>query len=180
MMLLILMNIEIVSNAVSETVYRLEDRFTSFSTFDIRTSLWTYFLSYWYKDLSLFNIVFGHGIDSSREAAFYISSMLAGDIRMFGSPLVHVHNLFLEMFYEYGLIALLYFGAIFSILFDNYKKIISSDSSKNLRLFCLISTSTITYFLIISMSDILRIPIAIILFSILGFLESAKHAYSNK
>ncbi|MEW5822012.1 MAG: O-antigen ligase family protein, partial [Cyanobacteriota bacterium] len=173
LILLIIANYDSITIFINETINRVMLRFSTFTTLNSRTVLWEYFIEYWYDNLTITKILFGSGIDSSREVAFMLSAMLAGDIRMFSSPLVHVHNLYLEMFYDYGLVALLYFGSIIYILLDNIKLILSKTNN-NIKLFSLLSLSIITFFLLFSLTEILRIPIAIILFSMLGFLESIK------
>ena len=40
-------------------------------------------------------------------------------------PVIHAHSIFIQMFYEYGMVALLYFGAIFSIVVNNIRIIFS-------------------------------------------------------
>ncbi len=177
MLLIFLFYFEHLTEAFSTTSSRIIQRFTTFSTFNIRTILWEYFLEYWYENLNLFRLFFGFGIDASREASFRISQIIAGDIRLFTSPLVHVHNLYFEMFYDYGLMALFYFGSIFYIAFDNIKNIISKKKNQAVKLFSIISLSIITFFAVFSTTEILRIPIAIVFFSLLGFFEVLKYNF---
>lgn len=160
-----------------DTSFRITSRFSSLNTFDIRTILWNHLLSYWFYNLDIIKLLFGFGIDSSKEAAFYISSMLPYNIRMNNSPLVHVHNLYLEMGFDYGLVSLLFFGSIIFIAFNNAKMIISKAADPCLKVFCVSSLSIIAFFFVFSMTEIMRIPISIILFSLLGFFESAKYYY---
>ena len=160
--------------AIITTISRLEMRFSSISTFNIRTILWLYFCEYWYENLSMFKLFFGYGIDSSRETAFYLSSILAGDIKLYTSPLVHVHNYYLELFFDYGFVSFIYFAAIITIGINNIKELFNSANNKILKLLCITSLSIISFFAIFSLTEILRIPIAIIFFSSLGFIESGK------
>jgi O-antigen ligase len=170
---------ETILDALTKTIERLNMRFGSFGTFNIRTTVWEYFIEYWYQNLTVFKVIFGFGLDASREAAFRISSIIAGDIRTFSSPLVHIHNLYLQMFYEYGLIAFLYFGALLVVVFDNLRQIFKANAHNYTRLFSILSMSVIIFFAIFGLTEIVRIPIAIVFFSLIGFLESLKYAYNR-
>lgn len=164
---------------INITLTRLEYRFVTFSTFETRIVLWEFFVKNWVEHLTIFKILFGFGVDASRESAFLTSLMLPDEIKLFSSPQPHIHNLYLEMFYDYGLIALLFFGAIFSIFVDNIKTINSKASNESSKLFSIISITILVYFFVFEINYILRIPISIVFFSLLGLLESVKYALKN-
>ncbi|OGI21870.1 MAG: hypothetical protein A2255_11105 [Candidatus Melainabacteria bacterium RIFOXYA2_FULL_32_9] len=168
--LLFLKNSEFIANSATNIV----DRFSSADTLDTRFMIWEYFIRDWSDKLDLFKFLFGFGADSSIEKIFFISSMFPRT-----DLLLSTHNIYLAMFYEYGLFAILYFGAIISVAINNLRYILSEDTDKNVRIFSNISLAIIIFFLIYHSSDGLRIPITILFFCLLGFLEAAKLAYLN-
>ncbi len=158
---------------VDKVTYNITERFSSTGTLDLRATMWRYFIEDWIQELNIFNFIFGFGIDSSRELAFFLTFILAGNDFHHN----HIHNWFLDVTHDYGLVALLYFGAIVYIIFDNLKVIFNPDADSNLKLFCIISFVLLFLFLGYHMTDCLRIPMSILFFALMGFFEATKHAY---
>jgi hypothetical protein len=80
----------------------VSDRFADNTTYEIRKLNWEAYNQYWQSALTGFTLLFGFGTDASREAAFHISATQ-------GLTVLHIHNLFMEVFYNYGLCGVLYF-----------------------------------------------------------------------
>ncbi|EKE03190.1 MAG: hypothetical protein ACD_20C00234G0012 [uncultured bacterium] len=160
------------SEFVSTTIFNIVHRFSSVETLNSRFMIWEYFIRDWTDKLDLIKFIFGFGADASLEKIFFISSMFART-----DSLLSTHNIFIAMFYEYGLFAIFYFGAIVSVALNNLKIILSKNTDKNVRIFSNISLAIIIFFALYHSTDGLRIPIAILFFSMIGFLESAKFAY---
>ncbi len=161
---------------VDKLVYNITERFSSTGTLDLRATMWKYFIEDWIQELNVFNFIFGFGIDSSRELAFFLTFILAGNDFHHN----HIHNWFLDVTHDYGLVALLYFGAIAYIIFDNLKVMFNSNADSNLKLFSIISFVLLFLFLGYHMTDCLRIPMSILFFALMGFFEATKHAYRTR
>ncbi len=144
-------------------------RFSNLDTLYLRFGMWANLTEVWRDNLDLFKLIFGFGIDRSKEQAFLASNMLPrADI------VPNVHNSFLEMFYEYGLVAFIYFGAIFHILFNDIKAIINQNTDKMLKMISIATFVVIAYFLTYHITDGIKVATAFTFFSLLGFLESLK------
>jgi len=85
----------------------------------------------------------------------------------------------LKLLYEYGLVAFIYLSAYLYLLWDNFKNIIEKNADKLLKLASGINLSLTIFIMIYFYTSILRIPVAITLFSILGLLEGLKFAVKN-
>ena len=53
-------------------------RFSTYGTFSNRFNLWYLYINQWLSNLDLFKIIFGFGLDASRELALRAASMLPG------------------------------------------------------------------------------------------------------
>lgn len=160
------------SDFLGEVFNSIADRFSSMNTLDSRTMTWKFFITDWFSNLSIFRLFFGHGIDASVENIFFISSMFPRS-----DLLLSTHNIYIGMFYDYGLVALLYFGAMVSVIISNIKLIFSKNSSWQIRLFSKTSLGILIFFMVYHFTDGLRIPIAIMFFCLIGVLESLKYSY---
>ncbi len=149
--------------------YNLSSRFSNLQTLYLRFGMWTNLIEIWKDNVDLFKLIFGFGIDRSKEQAFLASNMIPrADI------VPNVHNSFLEMFYEYGLVSFIYFGAIIHILMQDIKTIISKNTDKMLKIFSTATFIIIIYFLTYHLTDGIKVATAFTFFSLLGFLESLK------
>ncbi len=161
---------------VDKISYNLSERFSSHGTLDLRQTMWHYFINEWVQELNVITFLFGHGIDKARELSFFLTYILAGNDFHHN----HIHNWYLDVFYDYGFVALLYFGALIYIGFDNIRVLFSKDADGDLKLFSLISLALLFLFLFYHMTDCLRIPMSILFFALMGFLEATKYAYKTK
>jgi len=136
----------------------------------IRTNNWYYFLLDWKNNLNIFNVIFGFGLGASRETIFYISAMQYSDIYLVQT----VHNQFLEMFYDYGLAALLFYLPLIGITVKDFFTVLSKDADKNVKLFCVTNLTMIMYLVLYHIADGLRVETTVMFFSFLAFSEMAK------
>ena len=154
---------------------KLTDRFSNIDTLNDRFTMWEYFIADWINKLNVFTFLFGFGIDSSRELAFYTTYILAG--RDYHT--VQIHNIYLDIFHDYGMIGLLYVGSFVYMGVNNLKILFSKTKAQNLKLFSTISLAVLLFFMVYHMTDGMRIPFSIMFFCLLGFLESVKKAYAK-
>ena len=162
------------SDFVSYLLYHFQERFSSSSTLEIRQSIWNLFLRDWQNTLDLKTAVFGYGVDSSRELTFYVSSMLTGFAHV-----DQVHNFYLTMFYEYGLMALFYFGTSIYIVFTSIKNFLNPSANRYLKIFSSVSLAIIVFYHIYYFTESPTIPLMIMFFSMVGILESIKESYKQ-
>lgn len=149
--------------------FNLSSRFSNLQTLYLRFGMWTNLFEMWKDNVDLFKLIFGFGIDRSKEQAFLASNMIPrADI------VPNVHNSFLEMFYEYGLVSFIYFGSIFYILIQDIKVIISQNADKLLKIISTATFVVIIYFLTYHLTDGIKVATSFTFFSLLGFLESLK------
>ncbi|OGI04100.1 MAG: hypothetical protein A2Y25_11410 [Candidatus Melainabacteria bacterium GWF2_37_15] len=153
------------------TLYNIQDRFASTDTIDIRMVNWELYNQYWAGNFDFFKALFGFGIDSSREATFFLTAMHPEPSMQ--QP--HIHSIYLEMFYNYGLIALLFFLPFILILFGNFKDILHNKYN----IFNCLSVTIILFFLVYYITESPAVPSIIVIFSLLGFLESIRRALSE-
>ncbi len=163
------------SNVFLEFINNIIERFSNTFTLNTRLLNLNLFSYYWVYELDFKKIIFGFGIDQSRELMFFISSMQPNP-DFFQS---HPHNLYVEFFYNYGLMALTYFGAIWYAFFKNFKNIYSKNINKEVKIFSSISSSIILLFSVYFLAESPAMPINILFFCLLGILESIKHAYNT-
>lgn len=160
------------SDLVNSTLYTISNRFADLETFNVRTTIWNDFTTYWMDNLNFFKALFGFGIDSSRELTFFISALYPD--KSFQQP--HPHNIFLEFFYNYGLMALLYFLPIAIIFIQDLKRVFLAADNR-IRLLSGVSIAIILNFIIYFMAECPSMPVHLIFFCTLGLLESAKHSF---
>lgn len=165
------------STQIAVQIEKISTRFSDLNSLNMRTDLWTVYIQNWLDNLTIFNILFGHGIDASRELAFKIAFM-EPSYGVVGVP--HIHNAYLEVFYDYGMMGLLYIGTLVYIGFDNLRTIFSDKiKDDKLKLACSMSLTILLYTSIYYTAEVFRIPAAIVLFSSLGMLESLKYVYKT-
>ena len=175
---LLIILISTFSAEISVFVDKMIMRFSNSHSLQMRADLWSVYVENWINNLNIFNFIFGHGIDTSRELAFNVAFM-EPSYGVLGVP--HVHNAYLEIFYDYGMMGLLYIGTLFYIWINNLKIILSKNiENKNLKLISAISFTIILYTSIYYTAEVFRIPASIVLFSSLGMLEALKYIYINK
>jgi len=150
--------------------YRITSSFSGITSWYIRKNNWYYFLLDWKNHLDLFNILFGFGLGASRETIFYISAMQYSPIYLVQT----VHNQFLEMFYDYGLVSMLFYLPVLGIAIKDFITIQAKNAAKNIKLFSTVNLCMFIFFLFYHITDGLRVETAVILFSFLGFNEMAK------
>ena len=153
--------------------YNISNRFGSTTTLDVRETNWYYYMKNWADNLTWFTALFGFGTDSSRETCFFLSAMQPD--KSFQQP--HIHNLYLEYFYNWGFVALLYFLPPLVILCKDIIDIAKKSTDKAVKLFSTISLSCIAFFLVFFTAESPSMITHITFFSLLGFLESVKMSF---
>ena len=141
----------------------------------IRKNNWKYFIHYWQYHLNILETIFGFGLGKSREVIFYISAAQYNFIYRVQT----VHNQFMEMFFDYGLMALFYYVPIITIFIKNVKNIFINNVCKEIKLFSNMSLLLIVFYIIYHLADGLRVTTAIIFFSILIFIEGLNFSLKN-
>jgi len=155
---------------------KLEDTFNSvtgggITSYYIRKSNWRLFCDYWINNLNTFNCLFGFGIGKSREIIYYITQAQY-------SPIYYVqttHNHYMDMFFDYGAVALFYFIPYVLIFYRNTLNLLSKKTHNNVKLISNMSSCLIIFYFIYHYSDGLRVPTAIMFFSALMLLEGLKY-----
>jgi hypothetical protein len=104
---------------------------------------------------------------------FFISALYPD--KSFQQP--HPHSIFLEMFYNYGLVALLYFLPVAIIFVQDFKRVLFTTDTK-IRILSGMSIAVILNFLLFFVAECPSMPVHLIFFCTLGVLESAKRAFS--
>lgn len=156
------------SEFCEDTYQRINQRFSSNQTLNVRQINWDLYNQHWRDNLTPLKAVFGHGIDSSREATFFLTAMHPDPSMQ--QP--HIHNIYLEMFYNYGLMALLFFLPLLLIFFWNIKAMLTSKADALTYL----SITAISFFVVFYMAESPSVPSVIIFFSLIGFIEAIRRA----
>ena len=155
---------------------KLENTFNSvtgggITSYYIRKSNWKFFCDYWINNLNTFNCLFGFGIGKSREIIYYITQSQYSSIYYVQTT----HNHYMDMFFDYGAVALFYFIPYVLIFYQNTLNSINKKTSNNIKLISNMSNCLIIFYFIYHYSDGLRVPTAIIFFSFLMLLEGLKY-----
>ncbi len=141
------------------------------TSFYIRLSNWDLFLNYWKWNLDIFHSIFGFGLGKSREVMYLLTqSQYAKRFYM-----QTTHNQTFELFFDYGLMATLFYIPIITIIYNNIKILFCSFASKNLQLISNLSNCLLVFYLIYHLTDNMRVPTAIIFFSALMMVEGIKY-----
>ena len=162
---------------ILEIIYKkLEETFNSITgggitSYYIRKSNWTLFSNYWMNHLETFNSLFGFGIGKSREIMFYLTKSQYSPIYLVQTT----HNQYMEMFFDYGAVALCYFIPLMLIFYQNVKNLLNKKIYINIKLISNLSNCLIIFYFIYHYSDGLRVTTAIIFFSALMLLEGLKY-----
>jgi len=154
---------------------KLEGTFNSLTggginSYYIRKSNWRLFGDYWINNLNTFNCLFGFGIGKSREIIYYITQSQYSSLYYVQTT----HNHYMDMFFDYGAVALFYFTPLILIFYRNILNLISKNTHNNIKLISNTSCCLIIFYFIYHYSDGLRVPTAIIFFSSLMLLEGLK------
>ena len=160
-------------NLIGDLLYNISNRFGNTDTLDVREVNWEYYMKYWGNNLTWFTAIFGFGTDTSREISFFLSAMQPD--KGFQQP--HIHNIYLEYFYNWGFMALLYFLPPLIILCKNIFDIVKKSTDKAVKLFSTISLACIAFFLVFFSAESPSMITHITFFSLLGFLESVKMSF---
>ncbi|HSA06887.1 MAG TPA: O-antigen ligase family protein [Candidatus Gastranaerophilales bacterium] len=169
--LLLIAPIALIQSGMAEDlVYSITDRFSSSGTFDIRMINWNMYITHWLNNLDFFKVIFGFGIDTSREATFFLTAMHPDP--SFQQP--HIHNLFLEMFYNYGLMALFFFLPFIFILRKSLKDLFVEPLKTEVKIFNVLSISMMVYFFFFGMAESPSMIAMLIAFGLFGFFESVR------
>ncbi len=153
-----------------EKYNRFFSSFSGITSWYIRKSNWNYFFLEWQHHLDVLSTLFGFGLGASREAIFYISAMQYSRIYLVQT----IHNQYMEMFYDYGLVALLFYIPILRIAFRDFFIILKKDADRNIKTFCAVNLTMTAFFFVYHIADGLRVQTAIMYFSFLAFNEMAK------
>jgi hypothetical protein len=153
----------------------INNRFTDSGTFEIRKHNWQMYTQFWLAALNWFTALFGFGTDASREAAFFITSTS-------GNTVLHIHNLFMEVFYNYGLCGLLYFSPFLYGCFTSLKTLFfkkqKEEEHTTLKIYAAISLAISTCLMVYYTSetnDLTSSLLAFSVFSLIGlFPETAR------
>jgi len=164
------------SGGFENLVYNIQERFTSNDTLDIRMINWDMYMTQWWNNLDFYKVLFGFGIDKSREMTFFLTAM--HPVGTYQQP--HIHNIYLEMFYNYGLMAFLFFLPLILILISNIKAAFSGTNQDGAKIFNILSIGVIVFFFMYYMAESPSMIAIILIFTLLGFLESVRRAFSHK
>jgi len=145
------------------------------TSYYIRKSNWNLFINYWTSHLDTFNCLFGFGIGKSREIIYYLTRAQYSPIYLVQTT----HSHYMEMFFDYGVVALFYFISLILIFYQNTLNLINKKIHNNIKLISNISNCLIIFYFIYHYADGLRVPTAIIFFSALMLFEGIKYKLQN-
>lgn len=135
----------------------------------LRQNHWSMVVTAWVQRFSVSSLLFGNGMDSSREAVYY-GSFTGGVEKGIQSP----HNMYLGMGFDYGLVCLLYHAAVLGSLFTALQHIRNPQAAPLLRMVSVANAgfiaSTGFMFMFLDSTVILRI----LYFSMLSLFEALK------
>ncbi|HSA06065.1 MAG TPA: hypothetical protein P5556_02675 [Candidatus Gastranaerophilales bacterium] len=160
--------IDIIGEKVGKAITGVGD--AGINSFYIRKSNWKYFTDYWTSHLDFLTTIFGFGLAKSREVIFYISASQY-------SPIYKVqttHNQYMEMFFDYGLMAIFYFIPLIIVFFKSVVQILNPRTPKEIKLFSNFSFILIIFYFVYHLTDGLRVPVALAFFSAIMFCEGLK------
>jgi hypothetical protein len=140
---------------------------TAINSWYIRKNNWNYFLLHYLNNLDIFKLLFGYGLGASRQAIFYISAMQYDPMYLVQT----IHNQFMEMFYDYGLVSFLFYIPMITIFFKNLHKIMFTNINSTIKIFSAINVSMLVFFCIYHLTDGLRVETTIVFFAYLSFCE---------
>ncbi len=170
--LLLLPVIFIGTGHAENIIASVTERFSTNQTLDVRMVNWQMYLAHWWNNLDIKTFIFGFGIDSSREATFFLTAMHPDP--SYQQP--HIHNVYLEMFYNYGLMALFYFLPLAYIFWENVKGIFSAAAENGVKVFNVLAIGVLCFYLIFDLAESPSMTGLIVNFALLGFIESARIA----
>jgi len=153
---------------VENLMTSIGERFSSNSTLDVRMVNWQMYIAHWLNNLDIKTFIFGFGIDSSREATFFLTAMHPDP--SYQQP--HIHNIYLEMFYNYGLMALFYFLPLMYILWRNIKGLFSAVAEHGVKIINALAIGVLCFYFIFDMAESPSMTGLIVTFALLGFIES--------
>jgi hypothetical protein len=137
-------------------------------TLKIRLDNWSLLLDHWQRTATLQNTLIGHGIGASRNDIFYLSAQRRWN---YGILVQTVHNVYLELFYDYGLLALLYFTPWLLLLKTAWQRLKSPVSHPIVKHASLVIGCLILYVALYGLLDGLVIQFMIELLTVLGLLH---------
>jgi hypothetical protein len=154
---------------------KLDETFNSLSggginSYYIRKSNWRLFFNYWTNHLDMFNCLFGFGLGKSREIIYYISKTQYSPIYLVQTT----HNQYIEMFFDYGAMAVFYFVPFVLIFCQNILILMNNAIHNKIKLLSNMSSCLIIFYFIYHYADGLRVPTAIIFFNALMLIEGLK------
>ncbi len=147
------------------------------NSFTIRKTNWQYFINYWNVNLDAIKALFGFGLGESRKVIFYLSATQTPRYQFLVQT---THNQLTEIFFDYGLMGLLYYMPFIIIFAKNYGNILSARVSKEIKLFSNLSIFLCIYYFIYHLFDGLRVPTAITYFAAIMFVQGIIHSLSSK
>lgn len=159
---------------------RLSNAFNSvvnggINSFTVRQSNWDHLCDYWANHLDSFTTLFGFGLGKSREVMYYMSRSQYSSTYFVQTA----HNQYMELFFDYGLVALLLFLPLVMIFWQNIKIVFSQKFAKEIKLLANLSLAVLVFYFIYHTVDGLRATTIITFFSILMFVEGFKYTYEK-
>lgn len=152
--------------------YRLESASTNdVSSLNMRFSHWRDVMEVWYAHLDMVSFFFGYGLDKVMETVYYMSNSSAVE-QGIQSP----HNIYIAMIFNYGLMSIPFFGAIYATAFSGVKFLKDKMKPLAVKIFSGTSLSIVVGLSFMWLFLDMTIIIKILVFTMLGFLESLKHA----
>lgn len=159
---------------------RLDKAATSISqgginSYTMRQSNWNLFTNYWGNHLDTTKTLFGFGLGKSREVMYYLSRSQYNAKYFVQS----VHNQYLAIFFDYGLMALLFFIPLVSIFWRNIKTAFSQRTPREVKLFSNLCLGVMLFYFIYHTMDGLRATTIITFFSLIMFTEGYRYSYEK-
>ena len=159
------------TTAFADKLDYFSNGFNNSGTLRIRQENLHHFFEEWRSNLSPKVILLGNGLAASRHDMFFVSAQRRWQ---YGILVQTTHNVYIELFYDYGLMALLYF-ATWGVLFVQALKTVRSNRSHPVAKHAAILIVCFTIFYGINgLTDGIVAPCMTQLFTMLGLLEGIR------
>ncbi|MEM0951610.1 MAG: hypothetical protein AAGI66_05630, partial [Cyanobacteria bacterium P01_H01_bin.74] len=127
-------------------------------TLAVRLDNWQLLFTEWGDNINLVNLLFGHGLASSREIMFYLSVQRGWSL---GNLVQTAHNSYIEFFYDYGFVSLFYFVTYLVLIRNYWQALCNAKYGSIPRYFALSGLSLILFLGVYGLTDGIRVPMQI-------------------
>lgn len=157
--------------AFEEKIDYFTKGFSNTGTLKIREENLYHLFEQWQVNANPVNILMGNGLARSREDIFYVSAQRRWQ---YGILVQTVHNLYVELFYDYGLMALWYFATWAFLCWSAVQSLRSNLTHPVAKHAATVVLCLAVYIAIYGSFDGIVVGLMAQLFTILGVLEGVR------